>query len=209
MADSVETLGVDLRTRVRKLGAKEEMRRKRCKLRFSIIKKKNPEDPKFSNFIFKKPCHVSRFFAFPTTRGWHAVLTLFPRKWQRGIVTHPLSEGKWIEQEILFYHTLSGCTHIASTTLLLITTTLSQYHVQTLKDAHTPTLNHHKLTQTHSHHITSRTRHAHHTPHIPHHTTHKTHTHTQHTYTKSHTHKQNTTTQTPRHNKKCFKLKKL
>ena len=40
-ADSVETLGVDLRPRVKKLGAKEKARRKKCKLRFSIIKKKN------------------------------------------------------------------------------------------------------------------------------------------------------------------------
>ena len=38
MADSVETLGVDLRTRVKKLGVKEKARRKKCKVRFSIIK---------------------------------------------------------------------------------------------------------------------------------------------------------------------------
>ena len=40
VADSVETLGVDLRTRVKKLRAKEQARSKKCKLRFSIIKKK-------------------------------------------------------------------------------------------------------------------------------------------------------------------------
>ena len=34
MADSVGTLGVDLRTRVKRLGAKEKARRKRCKVRF-------------------------------------------------------------------------------------------------------------------------------------------------------------------------------
>ena len=39
LADSVETLGVDLRTRVDKLGAKEKARRKKCKVRFSLIKK--------------------------------------------------------------------------------------------------------------------------------------------------------------------------
>ena len=39
MADSVEALGVDLRTRVKRLGAKEKARRKTCKVRFSIIKK--------------------------------------------------------------------------------------------------------------------------------------------------------------------------
>ena len=40
MADSVETLGVDLRTRIRRLWeSKEKARRKKCKVRFSIIKK--------------------------------------------------------------------------------------------------------------------------------------------------------------------------
>ena len=39
LAESVETLGVDLRTRVEKLGAKEKTRTKKCKVRFSIIKK--------------------------------------------------------------------------------------------------------------------------------------------------------------------------
>ena len=38
MALSVETLGVDLRTRVQKLESKEQVRRKKCKLRFSNIK---------------------------------------------------------------------------------------------------------------------------------------------------------------------------
>ena len=39
LADSVKTLGVDLRTRVRRFGAKEKARRKKCKFRFTIIKK--------------------------------------------------------------------------------------------------------------------------------------------------------------------------
>ena len=39
LAGSVETLGVDLRTRVKRLGAKENARRKKCNVRFSIIKK--------------------------------------------------------------------------------------------------------------------------------------------------------------------------
>ena len=39
LADSVETLGVDLRTGVKRLGAKEKARRKKCKVRFSINKK--------------------------------------------------------------------------------------------------------------------------------------------------------------------------
>ena len=39
MADSVETLGVDMRTRVKKLRGKEKARSKRCKVRFLLIKK--------------------------------------------------------------------------------------------------------------------------------------------------------------------------
>ena len=39
LADSVETLGVDLGTRVKRLGAKEEARRNKCKVRFSLPKK--------------------------------------------------------------------------------------------------------------------------------------------------------------------------
>ena len=38
-ADSVETLGVNLGTRVKRLVAKEKARRKKCNLRFPIIKK--------------------------------------------------------------------------------------------------------------------------------------------------------------------------
>ena len=50
LADSVETLGGDLRTRVKRLGAKEKARRKKCKVRFSIIKK---------NKAFQKKLHES------------------------------------------------------------------------------------------------------------------------------------------------------
>ena len=39
MADGVETLGVDLRTRVKRLGTKEKARRKKCSARFSLIRK--------------------------------------------------------------------------------------------------------------------------------------------------------------------------
>ena len=39
LADSVETLGVDLRTIVKRLGAKENARRKKCNVRFSLMKK--------------------------------------------------------------------------------------------------------------------------------------------------------------------------
>ena len=41
LTDSVETLGVDLRTRVKRLGAKEKARRKKCKVRFSLTFQKN------------------------------------------------------------------------------------------------------------------------------------------------------------------------
>ena len=42
----METLGVDLRTRVKKLGVKEKARRKKCKVRFSLTKKEqgSPEE---------------------------------------------------------------------------------------------------------------------------------------------------------------------
>ena len=39
LAESVETLGVDLRTRMKRLGAKEKARRKKCMVRFSLMKK--------------------------------------------------------------------------------------------------------------------------------------------------------------------------
>ena len=39
MANSVETLGVDRTTRVKRLGAKEKARRKKCKVRFSLTNK--------------------------------------------------------------------------------------------------------------------------------------------------------------------------
>ena len=47
MADSVETLGVDLRTRVKSWGVKEKARRRKCKVRFSLIKKNKgfPKEP--------------------------------------------------------------------------------------------------------------------------------------------------------------------
>ena len=39
MTDSVETLGVDLRTRVKRLGVNENSRRKKCKVRLSLLSK--------------------------------------------------------------------------------------------------------------------------------------------------------------------------
>ena len=39
LADSVGTLGVDPRTKVQRLGEKVKARRKKCNVRFSLIKK--------------------------------------------------------------------------------------------------------------------------------------------------------------------------
>ena len=40
LADSVGTLSVELRTKVKRLRSKEKVRRKRCRVRASLIKKK-------------------------------------------------------------------------------------------------------------------------------------------------------------------------
>ena len=50
MASSVETLGVDFRKRVKRLGVKEKAGRKKCKVRFSLIMK---------NKVFQKDLHES------------------------------------------------------------------------------------------------------------------------------------------------------
>ena len=47
LADRVETLGVDLRKRVKRFRAREKARRKKCKVRFSLVKK---------NKAFQKSC---------------------------------------------------------------------------------------------------------------------------------------------------------
>ena len=56
LADSVETLGVDLRTRVNKLGAKEKARRRKCKVRFSIIKKNKAFQKNYMNVVSRSCC---------------------------------------------------------------------------------------------------------------------------------------------------------
>ena len=53
LADSVETLGVDLRTRVKKLGAKEKARRKKCNVRFSVIKTNKAFQKKYMKGVKK------------------------------------------------------------------------------------------------------------------------------------------------------------
>ena len=71
MADSVETLDVDLRTRVKSLGAKEKARRKKCKARFSLIKKNKAFQKNYMKVAVKK---LSRAGTVPA-RTWrvHAV----------------------------------------------------------------------------------------------------------------------------------------
>ena len=54
MADSVETLGVDLRTKVSRLGVKEKARRKNCKVRFSLIKKNEAFQKSYMEVVVKK-----------------------------------------------------------------------------------------------------------------------------------------------------------
>ena len=57
LADSMDTLGVDLKTRVKKLGAKEKTKRKKCKVRFSHIKKNTVFERSYirgSKVVFQK-----------------------------------------------------------------------------------------------------------------------------------------------------------
>ena len=70
MADCVETLGVDLRTRVKRLGAKEA-RRKKCRARFSLIKKNKAFQKSYMKVGVKK---LLRMGLVPA-RAWgaHAV----------------------------------------------------------------------------------------------------------------------------------------
>ena len=54
MADSVETLGVDLRSRVKKLGAKEKTRRRKCKAGFSLTKRNKAFQKSYMKVVFGK-----------------------------------------------------------------------------------------------------------------------------------------------------------
>ena len=54
VADSVDTLGVDLRTRVKKLGAKEKARMKKRRVRFSLIKKNEAFHKSYMKVSVKK-----------------------------------------------------------------------------------------------------------------------------------------------------------
>ena len=76
LADSAETLGVDLRTRVKRLGAKEKARRKKCKVRFSIINKDKAFQKKYMKVGVKKLLRAGMMPA----RTWRARLGCLPRK---------------------------------------------------------------------------------------------------------------------------------
>ena len=54
LADSVETLGVDFKTRVKKLGAKEKSEKKMCKVRFSPVKKNKAFQKNYMKIRVKK-----------------------------------------------------------------------------------------------------------------------------------------------------------
>ena len=71
LADSVETLGVDLRTRVKKLGAKDKARKRKCKVRFSIIKKNKAVQKNYMKEGVKKLLRTGMMPA--RTCGAHAV----------------------------------------------------------------------------------------------------------------------------------------
>ena len=70
LADSVETLGVDVRTRVKRLGARKQARRKKCRLKFSLIKKNKAFQKNYMNVGVRK---LSRAGMMPArTWGVHA-----------------------------------------------------------------------------------------------------------------------------------------
>ena len=54
LADCVETLGVDLRTKVKRLGAKEKAWRKKCNVRFSLIQKNKAFQKRYTKVGIKK-----------------------------------------------------------------------------------------------------------------------------------------------------------
>ena len=74
MANSVDTLGVDTRTRIKKLGAKEKAKRKKCRVRVSLIKKKKS----LSEKLFESGCQeaVKSGHGAAKTLEVHAVVNL-------------------------------------------------------------------------------------------------------------------------------------
>ena len=90
MADSVETLGVDLRTRVKKLGTKEKARRKKCKVRFSIIKKNKAFGKNYKKVGVKK---LPRAGMMPA-RTWRAHAVGMPPT-ERLEMWRQMAAGSW------------------------------------------------------------------------------------------------------------------
>ena len=80
MTDSVETLGVDLRTRVKNLGAREKARRKKCRIGVSITEKNRVFQTYYMKVGVKK---LSRAGMGPA-RTWrvHAVEIALPGRFQ-------------------------------------------------------------------------------------------------------------------------------
>ena len=81
LTDSGETLGVDLRTRVKRMGAKEIARRKKCKVRFSLIKKAAGK---------KSTTSLSLFMEAYGLEGEEELSTLATQYWAEGACI-----GKW------------------------------------------------------------------------------------------------------------------
>ena len=71
MADIVDSLCVDLRTRVKKLVAKEKARRKKCRVRFSLIKKNKALQKSYMKVGVKKLLRAGMMQA--RTWGVHAL----------------------------------------------------------------------------------------------------------------------------------------
>ena len=78
MADSVDSLGVDLRTRVEKLGAKEKARRRKCRVRFSLFKKNKAFQKSYMKVGVTKLLRAGMMPA--KTWGVHA-LGMAPAEW--------------------------------------------------------------------------------------------------------------------------------
>ena len=70
LADSLEILGVDLRTKVIRPGAKENARRRKCKVRFSLVTKNKAFQKSYVEVGVKKLLRAGMMPA--RTRGVHA-----------------------------------------------------------------------------------------------------------------------------------------
>ena len=68
MADSVETLGVDVRTKIQRLGVKEKARRKECNVRFSHITKNKAFQKSYMKVRVRKLLRTGLVLA----RAWRA-----------------------------------------------------------------------------------------------------------------------------------------